>query len=158
MAIQTFTMGPGKLKLGTLGVFDVSGQARNVRIEPSESVNSREAIGVLSGEELPKVETAEYAYVLAGQYLQSLVAGGVIDWSWENAGQETDFLFVPNNAALRAVKGITIPVPLTLGGEIPAPSVAASADPPVADFSWRIKGTPVFGIYDPLDDSVDEDA
>lgn len=157
MTIQTYTLGPGKLLLGTGGVIDVSGQIRNCRIDPSESVTTREAIGVLSGEELPRVDAAEYTFVLAGQMLQSLVAGGVVDWTWENAGQQTDFVFVPSNAALRAVKGITVPIPLVIGGDVAAPSVAAASDPPVADFAWRCIGTPIFGVYDPVDDSVEED-
>lgn len=157
MAIQTYTIGPGKLLLGPDPEFDVSGQVRNARVEPSESVTTREAIGVLSGEELPKVDSAEYAYVLAGTMLQSLVADGVIDWSWEHAGEEVPFVLVPNTAAARGVKGVVRVAPLTIGGDVPAPSARTTADPPATDFSWGIVGTPIFGVYDPLDDSVDED-
>lgn len=157
MAIQTYTLGPGKLLLGPDPEFDVSGQVRNCRVEPSESVTTREAIGVLSGEELPKVDSAEFSYVLAGTMLQSLVADGVIDWSWEKAGTEQQAIFVPNNAALRAVKGTIVVVPLTIGGDVAAPSVAATADPPATDFSWRFKGTPIFGVYNPVGDVVTED-
>lgn len=158
MAIQTYTIGPGKLLLGPDPEFDVSGQVRNARVEPSESVTTREAIGVLSGEELPKVDSAEYTFVLAGTMLQSLVAAGVIDWSYDHAGEEMPFVFVPNDTALRAVKGVCRITPLTIGGDVPAPSARVTADPPVTDFSWAIIGTPIFGVYDPLDDSVEEDA
>lgn len=155
MPIQTYELGPGKLILDD-GAFDVSGQVRNCRIDPTETVNTREAIPVLSGEEIAKSEQAEFSFVLAGTMLQSLVADGVVDWSWANAGQPKTFVFVPNNTVDRAVAGTCYPVPLTLGGDVFGTQAPVN-DPPAADFSWRCQGTPIFGVYDPVTGEVEED-
>lgn len=155
MPIQTYKLGPGKLLLGT-GPFDVSGQVRACRIDPSESVSTREAIPVLSGEEIAAAEVVDHTFVLAGTMLQSLVAAGVVDWSWQHAGEPMPFVFVPNNTVDRAVAGICVPVPLTLGGDVYGTQAPAS-DPPAADFSWRCKGRPTFGVYDPIEGTVEED-
>lgn len=156
MTINTYTLGPGKLVLGS-GPFNVQGQTRNCRVEWSENVTTRDAIPVLSGEEIAAGEAVTHSAVLAGTMLQDLIADGVVDWSWSQRGVEQDFVFVPNNTVDRAVKGVLKPVPLTLGGDVLGQQ-AAAGDPPTADFTWRCIGFPIFGVYDPVTGTVTEDA
>lgn len=135
MTINTITIGPGELTLGT-GPLAVSGQITNCRIEVSENVtsNNTDPIKVLSGETLAGAEdeSISFSYVLAGTMLQDLLADGVAAWSWANKGTEQAFTFTPNNALAASFEGIVKPVPLNVGGDVgPNPTV---------DFSWRGKG------------------
>lgn len=146
MAIKTVHLGPGTLKLGS-GPLAVAGQITNCRVEVAENVTTGTAIPVLSGEELAASERIDFAYTLAGNLLQDLDAGGVVDWSWQNKGTEQPFEFVPSTAAGRQVSGITFPVPITIGGDVTG-TAAKPGDPARSDFSWRCKGgddEPIFG-------------
>lgn len=143
MAIKTQYLGPGTLTLGT-GPLAVSGQITNCRVEASESVTTGTAIPVLSGEELAASERVDHSFTLAGNLLQDWAAGGVVDWSWINAGTEQSFSFVPSTAAARKVSGTIYPVPITIGGDVTG-TAAKPGDPARSDFTWRCKGKPAFG-------------
>lgn len=136
MPINTTKLGPGTLTLGA-GAMQVNAQLTKARVVPSESVESTDAIKVLSGEVLDPTETASYSYALEGTFLQDLGAvASVVDWSWTNAGTEQPFTFTPNTAAGVDVVGTLTPVPLAIGGD------EVDAGPMSSDFTWRIKGTP----------------
>lgn len=153
MTTNSYKYGNGTLLLGSTPL-DVTAQMTKCSVQAKENVETIDAIPVLDNTEIPEEESATYDWTLSGSLLQDLAAAGVIDWSWENAGTEQAFVFVPHNPALRGVEGTLIVAPLTIGGEVTKPATR-----PQSDFEWRIKKgtTPVFGIYDPVDDSVEED-
>ena len=62
MAIKSYKMGPGTLKLGTGGTTDVSCQITNCRVVPSENVESGDILVVLCGETLEAEETVTFTY------------------------------------------------------------------------------------------------
>jgi len=125
----------GSLTLGTTPL-DVSCQVTSVSVNPTENVDTEDAIHVLCGEVLPASDTVDYSYTLSGTVLQDLSTGGVVDYTWDNAGQEVPFEFVPDDTAADMVTGTCRLIPLTIGGDVPSR--------PTSDFEWAIIGTPVF--------------
>lgn len=139
MPIKTTKLGPGTLTLGA-GALEVNAQLLGCKITPSESVETSDAIRVLSGEQLDGDENVTHTFVLEGTFLQDLgEVASVVAWSWANMGTPQPFAFVPNTAAGTAVDGITVPVPLTIGAD-----EASETENMESDFSWRIKGVPDF--------------
>lgn len=140
MPIQSYKMGPGTLVLGAGGdLLDVSCQMTNFRIEPAETVTSTDAIPVLCGEDLPAEESATIAARAKGTMLQDLAAAGVCAWTWEHAGEEHPFEFVPNTVAARAVTGVVRVVPIVIGGDV------SKTARPTSDLDWSCIGMPDFG-------------
>ncbi len=135
MAIQSFQMGAGTLKLGPAGAEDISGQVANCRVEWSEAVSTGEAVDVLTGEQLAGTDTSTLTAVLAGNVVQDIAAAGMVDYTWTNAGDEVDFEFIPNTVEARKVTGTVRLVPITLGGDVKTK--------PRSDFSWACIGHPV---------------
>lgn len=138
MTIQSYKLGPGTLKLGPSGAEDVSCQVRACQVNPTENVESTEAIPVLCGEEIAAEESASLSFTLSGTILQDLAASGVVDYTWTNASDEVAFEFIPNTAAARKVTGTVRLIPLVIGGEV------SKVNRPTSDFEWKIIGTPVF--------------
>lgn len=139
MPISSRKLGPGQLELGAAPL-EVNAQLTGCKVTPSETVNTTDAVKVLSGEQLDGDESATYAFVLEGSFLQDDPGvASVVDWSWDHMGEEQPFRFVPNDAATREVVGILVPVPLTVGGDEVDARMAS-------DFTWRIKGTPDKGV------------
>jgi hypothetical protein len=153
MTTQSYKYGNGTLLLGTAPL-DVTAQMTKASVQAKENVDTIDAIPVLDGTEIAEEEEVTYDWTLSGSLLQDLTAAGVVDWSWEEAGNEHPFVFVPHNPALRGVSGTVIVAPLTIGGEVTKPR-----NRPQSDFEWRIKKgtTPIFGVYDPIEDDVEED-
>lgn len=135
MPIQYYKANNGTLTIGTPDL-DISCQLTSCAVNPTENVDTEDAVPVLSGETLPQSDTVNYTFTLSGTVLQDLAAGGVIDYTWSNAGDEVPFTFQPDNAQLRAVTGTVRLIPLTIGGDVPSR--------PTSDFEWVIIGTPVF--------------
>lgn len=147
-----------KLILDT-GPFDVSGQLRAGTVSIKEEVKTTEAIPVADGTEIPKEEEVEFTGTLKGKLLQSLGANEIVDYTWEKAGQWVPFVLVPDTNIDRACSGMVRVVPIDLGGEVSKPRTR-----PESDFEWAARGpsgvagtVPIFGVYDPIDDTVDED-
>lgn len=135
MAISTYKPGPGLLTLGA-GPLDASAQVTACAIEPEESVETEAAVDVLDGTELPEEETATYKYKLTASFLQdALTAGGLVEYTWDNAGVTVPFDFVPNDALAQKVTGELRVIPLKIGGEVKKRATS--------DWSVRIIGTPV---------------
>jgi hypothetical protein len=146
MTIKTYDLGPGTLTLGTADTaLAVSSQVRSCKVKASENVTTREAIPVLSGEEIAETSSETFSFTLEGKFLQDLEAGGVVDWSWLNKGTAQAFSFVPSTAKGREVEGFVKPVPLDIGGDVVKPG---AGDPPDADFVWRCVGEPSFAAAD----------
>lgn len=135
MAISTYKPGPGLLTLGA-GPLDASAQVTACAIEPEESVETEAAVDVLDGTELPEEETATYKYKLTASFLQdALTAGGLVEYTWDNAGVIVPFDFVPNDTLAQKVTGELRVIPLKIGGEVKKRATS--------DWSVRIIGTPV---------------
>jgi hypothetical protein len=140
MTINSYKVGPGTLTIGS-GPLNVSAQVTACQVVPSESVETEDDINVLSGEVLEGEDVASISYVLSGTFLQDLAAAGVVDYTWQNAGDEVAFNFEPLTTADRSIEGTVRLVPLSIGGT--AKTRATS------DFEWAIIGTPTFGDATP---------
>jgi hypothetical protein len=131
MAIQSFKMGPGTLKLDTSGSLDVSCQVVACTVTCEENVDTTDAVDVLCGEQLAGDETVTYSWTLEATLLQDIAASGVVAWSWTNKGVEKPFEFIPNTVGARKVTGTIVPVPIAVGGE--------AKQRPTSDLTWRGK-------------------
>lgn len=134
MPILTEKLGPGTLTLGS-GPLAVEQQLTGCKLVPAENVKTQDALSVLSGDELPEESTETYTWTLQGEFLQTLVAAGVVAWSWANRGTEQPFTFEPN-AGGSSFTGTVKPVPLQVGGDEAKARMLAS-------FTWRLVGDPV---------------
>lgn len=136
MPIVTEKLGPGTLTLGT-GPLAVEMQLLSCKLVPAENVTTEDAVMVLSGEELPEESTETFTWTLQGEFLQSLLTGGVVAWSWANKGTEQAFTFTPNDAHSVAAEftGTLKPVPLQVGGDDVGKRMTAA-------FTWRLVGDP----------------
>lgn len=134
MAIAVERLGPGTLTLGA-GALAVQQQLTSVTLTPAEEVDTEDGLMVLSGETLADADTLTFNYTLTGEFLQTLVAAGVVAWSWTNKGVPSAFTFKPNGSAM-TVTGQLLPVPLAVGGSEVGKRMVSS-------FTWRIVGTPV---------------
>lgn len=136
MPINSYKLGPGVFTLGA-GPLAVASQVTSLRVVPAEEVKSRDAIPVLSGEEIAAEEDASVRFTLEGTFLQDVGLAGVVDYTWSNSGDEVEFSYVPNTVEAASVEGVVRLVPLVIGGT----EVKAR---PTSDFTWRIIGTPEF--------------
>jgi hypothetical protein len=108
-------------------------------VVPSENVETADAIPTLCGEEIPAEESASFTFRLTGTAFQDLLASGMVDYTWTNAGDEVAFEFIPVTALARKVTGTVRLIPLQIGGEV------SKTERLTSDFDWAIIGTPVFG-------------
>jgi hypothetical protein len=134
MPIKSYKLN-GSLTLGTTPL-DVSCQVTACSVNPTENVTSEDAIHVLCGDVLPATDTVDYTFTLSGNMLQDLATGGVVDYTWDNMGQEVPFIFVPDDTGVDKVEGTCRVIPLVIGGDVPSR--------PGSDFEWAIIGTPTF--------------
>src|SRR5262245_40434597 len=134
MPIKSYKL-KGTLTLGATPL-DVSCQVTSCSVNPTENVDTEDAIHVLCGDVLPASDTVDYSYTLSGTVLQDLSTGGVVDYTWTHAGEEVAFEFVPDDTAADTITGTTRVIPLTIGGDVPSR--------PTSDFEWAIIGTPDF--------------
>lgn len=134
MAISTYKPGPGTLTIGA-GPLDASAQVTSCAVEPEENVETEDAVDVLSGETLPEEETATYKYKLTASFLQdALTAGGLVEYTWDHAGETVPFDYAPNDALAQKITGNLRVIPLKVGGDIKKRATA--------DWSVKIIGTP----------------
>lgn len=135
MPIKSYKLDEGTLTLGATPL-DVSCQITNAQVNPTENVQTEDAVHVLCGDTLPASDTVDYTFTLSGTLLQDLSTGGVVDYTWQNAGEEVPFTFTPSNTAAATVVGVVRVIPLVIGGDVPSR--------PTSDFEWACIGTPVF--------------
>lgn len=136
MPIESYKLGPGTLTFGTTPT-DFSCQVTAATINPSENVEEEDAIPVLCGEELTGEDNVTHTFTISGTLLQDLAADGIVDYTWQNMGQNVPFVFVPSTSAARQVTGTCRIVPLSIGGEVKQRATS--------DFEFAIIGTPTFG-------------
>lgn len=142
MAVRSYKMGPGKLTLDPAGTpFEVNTQLLNGRVETAENVSEGETLTVLSDETVTEDDEVTYRSTFSGRVLQDLDATGFVAYTWDNKGAEVAFTFQPRDDTARAVTGTVIVSPVTIGGDVKTR--------PQSDFTWRIKGDPVFVTLGP---------
>src|SRR5690625_7255491 len=74
-------LGPGELYLGETGSgIDISCQMTEARIQWDN--DEEDAVPVLCGDTIPG--DATFPATLAGVVYQDVMAGGIIEWSWDN--------------------------------------------------------------------------
>lgn len=132
MPTDSYRLGPGTLELGA-GQFAM--QLSACRITPTENVSEGEDINLLDGTTLEGDDDVTYSYVLSGTAVQDLLAAGFAAFTWENAGDEVSFEFVPVTARPEATfTGTVRIVPLEIGGDVKTR--------PTSDFTFQCIGTP----------------
>ena len=135
MTILSHKLGPGVLTIGA-GPLDVSAQVTKCIISPEESVDTVDAIDVLSGEQLAAEDTASLKWKLDATFLQDdLAVANFVAYTWANALTNVAFKFIPNNSITRKVTGTLRVVPLAIGGDVKKRNTS--------DWSVAIIGTPV---------------
>lgn len=137
--IETTRIGPGTLTVGAAPLA-IQQQCKSATLVPSENVqaDNADAVEVLSGEILAPDDTGEtvtFDYELRASLYQDLRESGIVAWSWENAGTEQPFTYVPNTGLGASFTGTLKPVPIQVGGDVGSKGEA--------DVVWRIVGTPV---------------
>lgn len=137
MAIQSYDLGPGTLKIGTAGTaIQLEEQTTDVEIQVDESVTKGETFDVLSGGQLVADDLIDLGFKLVATALQALAANAIVDYSWTNAKTTKAFEFIPSTAGARKVSGNLRIVPLNIGGKVKTK--------PTSTFTWTILGTPTF--------------
>lgn len=134
MPIKSYKMGPGTLTIGATGApVDFTSQVTKCTVK--WSVDEDDAVPVLSGEELAGEET--HTATLAATLIQDLTDGGLVDYTWENKGEQQAFTFVPSSALGRAISGVVKIRPIDVGGDV--------KKRPTSDIEWPCVGEPTLG-------------
>jgi hypothetical protein len=135
MTVESVRFGVGTFTLGTTPGTDFSCQVQSMGV--NIDVDEGDTITVLCGDQVPGSRT--YTYSLAGTVLQDIaIADGLVQYTWENAGTEQDFTFVPSTAAVTAIAGTVVIDPLSIGT-----SDGEFGDVLTSDFEWACAGQPV---------------
>lgn len=135
MAVKTVKVGPGRLTIGASeDLMVLESQVRSCAVEPE--VDTEDPVPVLSGEFIAGKVTETFK--LTGTFLQDLdTAAGVTEYTWDKAGTEQPFEFVPSTAKGKAVKGTIVVASTKIGGD-----VGENAE---ADFEFSCVGKPTIG-------------
>jgi hypothetical protein len=148
---NSYKYGNGRLILGAAPL-NITGQLTSCAIKVKENVKTTDAIPVLDDTEIPEETEADFSYSIAGKLFQDLAADGIVDYSWDHAGEWVEVVFVPDLPTDRAWSGLVSMVPIDVGGDITKPKTR-----PQSDFEWRFDGKPDHGSYDAIGDEVEED-
>ncbi|MGK9271042.1 hypothetical protein KXR83_08575 [Williamsia muralis] len=128
-------LGPGTLTFEAPGggavSLDMSAQVTKCTI--AAKGDSEDPTPVLSGGVVVGART--YAWTLNGELFQDVAKDGVIDWSWRNAGAETNFTFTPTSGGEKVSGRVQID-PIDLGGDVKKKNTS--------EIEWAIVGTPAF--------------
>lgn len=134
MAVKVVRFGPGTLTLGTAPGTDFSCQVQSLGLNVDK--DEGDAITVLCGDEVPG--SVAYAYTLAGTLLQDLNTGGVVEYSWDNAGEAVEFTYVPaTSETALSVSGTVTVDPMSIGT-----SDGEFGDVLTSDVEWACVGKP----------------
>lgn len=136
--IESYKLGPGSLTFDDGTPFDLSLQVTAIKINPSETVQTAEAVKVLGGGELAAEDSASYRYTISGSVLQDISATGIVQWTWDNEGTFVDFTFVPSTEEGRQATGRCRIIPLQFGGD-------DIDGRPQADFEYVCEAKPTLG-------------
>jgi len=134
MTVNAPRFGPGTLKLGTAPGTDYSCQVQSLGVNPSK--DEGDPLTVLCGDVVSG--SIKYTYALAGTLIQDLLTGGISEYSWEHAGEEVPFEYVPVTAITgHTVTGIVVMDPLSVGT-----SDGEFGDVLTSDVEWSCVGKP----------------
>ena len=134
MPIKSYKIDEGTLQLGSLGTaIDATAQVEEGALNWSEDV--ADSRPTLSGEEL--AGDANYTAVLALKLIQDMTDGGLVEFTWEHAGEILPFEFSPATATGRTITGNLRIKPLDVGGPVKTT--------PSSDVEFQIIGMPVLG-------------
>jgi hypothetical protein len=116
MPISKVKVGPGTLEFGSPAA-DHSPQILGATV--SFSKDKEDDRKVLSGETVAGASTR--SATLSFNMLQDLaLTSGLVWWSWDNAGEEHPFRYVPNTVADQEIEGIIVVEPIDVGGDVDA--------------------------------------
>lgn len=131
MAIQSYTVGPGKLTFSSpAGSFESQVTSARVNVSSKRS----DDLKVLSGESIPG--ESDYTFNLEGSCLQDLKKSGFVDFTWTNMGKTSSFTYTPNSSLGATVTGQVVIDPISVGGNV--------GERATSDFSFPCVGRPKF--------------
>lgn len=131
MAIQSYTVGPGKLTFSSpAGSFESQVTSARVTVSSKRS----DDLKVLSGESIPG--ESDYTFNLEGSCLQDLKKSGFVDFTWTNMGKTASFTYTPNSSLAATVTGQVVIDPISVGGNV--------GERATSDFSFPCVGLPKF--------------
>ena len=132
MPIKAQKLGNGTLSIGAIGSpLDLSAQITNCRLSPS--VDKEDPVTTLSGDSLAGTRTV--TWTLAGTMLQDISDDGVVQWLFDNAGEEVPFTWTPNTEVGTDFTGTIVVDPIEIGGDVGAKNSS--------DFEFEVVGQPV---------------
>lgn len=133
MAVNTLTMGPGTLTIGSAAnLTQFASQVTECVLKPK--VDNDDPIPVLSGEEAPGDRSE--SWTLEGSLLQDLgAAGSVVEWLFAHRGELHPFTFVPRSGTgAKRILGTLQVEAVDIGGE--------ARTKPSSDFEFVVIGAP----------------
>lgn len=131
MTVKSYLLGPGTLKIGETGTaVDYSAQVTACKIAWDK--DAEDAVPVLSGEELPGDIT--WSATLSATFIQDLSDTGLVDYTWQNKGNQVPVEFVPSTSQGKAVTGVIEVTPLDIGGDVKKRNTS--------DIEWSFIGEP----------------
>ncbi len=133
---MSYKIGPGVFTLGE-GALACQSKLKSLEVSWKENVDSEDDIDLLDGSVDEGEDSVTHDANVKGAIVQDIEAGGLVDFTWSNAGSVEPFTYVPNNALGRVVSGSVRVVPITIGGEAKKRAEA--------DFDWMTVGLPTLG-------------
>jgi hypothetical protein len=134
MPVSKVKVGPGILSFQTPAV-DFSVQILSATV--SFSKDKEDDRKVLSGDTVAGAVTR--SATLAFTILQDIaVPAGLVWWSWDNAGEEHPFRYVPNTVADQEILGTITVEPIDVGGDVDADAES--------EVEWDCVGLPTHGV------------
>ncbi len=137
---MSFKIGPGVFTLGE-GALACQSKMKSLEVSWKENIDSEEDIDLLDGSVDEGEDNVTHDASVKASIVQDIEAGGLVDFTWLNAGSVEPFRYVPNTALGREVNGFVRVVPITIGGEAKKRAEA--------DFEWMAVGLPTLGNVAP---------
>lgn len=127
------TLGPGTFTVGSGLTNSWEDYIKSITVEVDSSQGDPTV--VLSGKIIGGEST--YRGKVKFTTFQTLKKGGLIDYSWENAGKQQPFVFTPKAGKTGAkIEGQLIIQPISIGGD--------AGTRTTTDVEWEIVGLPKF--------------
>ena len=132
MAVNTLTMGPGTLTIGSAAnLTQFASQVTECVLKPK--VDNDDPINVLSGEQVAGDRTESFS--LEGSFLQDFGSlGSTTEWLFQHRGETHPFTFTPNTVAGKAIVGSLQVEAIEIGGD--------ARSKPTSDFEFQVIGEP----------------
>lgn len=132
MALESYVVGPGTLKLGTAGdLIAIECQLTSALVE--WDVDAEDDVQLLCGETASGDEI--FTATLSGNLFQDLSTGGIVEWTWDHKGESQAVEFIPSTAEAKKITGTIKVRPISVGGDAKAKARS--------DFEFPFVGEPV---------------